>query len=74
MKILYKIIDEMEELMYRIILLENEEILSSKEIEDYDETFSYINSLVKQLDKNKKIVVHEMRNEKWEKFGEWKLE
>lgn len=74
MKILYKIIDEMEELMYRIILLENEEILSSKEIEDYDETFSYINSLVKQLDKNKKIVVHEKRNEKWEKFGEWKLE
>lgn len=60
--------------MYRIILLENEQILSSKEIEDYDETFSYINSLVKQLDKNKKIVVHEMRNEKWEKFGEWKLE
>ncbi|MCQ8213267.1 MULTISPECIES: hypothetical protein [unclassified Cetobacterium] len=60
--------------MYRIILLENEQILSSKEIEDYDETFSYINSLVKQLDKNKKIIVHEMRNEKWEKFGEWKLE
>ena len=60
--------------MYRITLLENEQILSSKEIEDYDETFSYINSLVKQLDKNKKIVVHEMRNEKWEKFGEWKLE
>lgn len=74
MKILYEIIDEMEELMYRIILLENEEILSSKEIEDYDETFSYINSLVKQLDKNKKIIVHEMRNENWEKFGEWKLE
>ncbi|ERT65778.1 hypothetical protein [Cetobacterium somerae] len=60
--------------MYRIILLENEQILSSKEIEDYDETFRYINSLVKQLDKNKKIIVHEMRNEKWEKFGEWKLE
>ena len=60
--------------MYRIILLENEQILSSKEIEDYDKTFSYINSLVKQLDKNKKIIVHEMRNEKWEKFGEWKLE
>lgn len=60
--------------MYRIILLENEQILSSKEIEDYDETFSYINSLVKQLDENKKIIVHEMRNEKWEKFGEWKLE
>lgn len=60
--------------MYKVILLENEQILSSKEIEDYDETFSYINSLVKQLDKNKKIVVHEMRNEKWAKFGEWKLE
>ena len=50
--------------MYRVILLENEQILSSKEIEDYDETFSYINSLVKQLDKNKKIIVHEMRNGK----------
>lgn len=60
--------------MYRIILLENEQILSSKEIEDYEKTFSYIKSLVKQLDKNKKIIVHEMRNEKWEKFGEWRLE
>lgn len=60
--------------MYRIILLENEQILSSKEIEDYDETFSYINSLVKQLDKNKKIVVHEMRNEKWEMGKVWRME
>lgn len=60
--------------MYRIILLEQEQILSSKEIEDYDETFIYINSLVKQLDKNKKIIVHEKRNDEWEKFGEWKLE
>ena len=60
--------------MYRIILLAQEQNLSSKEIEDYDETFIYINSLVKQLDKNKKIIVHEKRNDEWEKFGEWKLE
>ena len=60
--------------MYKIILLENEEILSCKEIEDYDKTFSYIDILIKQLDKNKKIIVHEKRNNKWEKFGEWKLE
>lgn len=60
--------------MYRIILLENEEILLSKEIEDYDEIFNHINILIKKLDKNKKIIVHEKRNDKWAKFGEWKLE
>ncbi|MCQ8213545.1 hypothetical protein NON08_13640 [Cetobacterium somerae] len=60
--------------MYRIILLENEQILLSKEIEDYDEIFNHINVLIKQLDKSKKIIVHEKRNDKWMKFGEWKLE
>ncbi|MDX8334989.1 MULTISPECIES: hypothetical protein [Cetobacterium] len=60
--------------MYKIILLENEQILSSKEIESYDDTFSYINNLIKELDKNKKIIVDEKRNDRWVKFGEWKLE
>jgi hypothetical protein len=64
----------MEGLMYKIILLENEQILSSKEIESYDDTFSYINNLIKELDKNKKIIVDEKRNDRWVKFGEWKLE
>lgn len=60
--------------MYRVCLLEKEEVLLFKEIEDYENTFVYINELIKQLGKNRKIVVHENRNEKWEKFGEWKLE
>lgn len=60
--------------MYRVSLLEKEEVLLFKEIEDYENTFVYINELIKQLGENRKIVVHENRNEKWEKFGEWKLE
>ncbi|MEG2256138.1 MAG: hypothetical protein RSA05_04655 [Cetobacterium sp.] len=60
--------------MYRVILLEKEEVLLFKEIEDYENTFAYIETLINQLGENRKIVVHENRNEKWEKFGEWKLE
>lgn len=60
--------------MYRVTLLEKEEVLSSKEFEDYENTFAYIKSLIKQLGENRKIIVHEKRNDKWEKFGEWKLE
>ncbi|MCQ9627845.1 hypothetical protein HS141_13015 [Cetobacterium somerae] len=60
--------------MYRVTLLEKEEILSFKELKDYENTFAYIESLIKQLGKNRKIIVHEKRNDKWEKFGEWKLE
>lgn len=60
--------------MYRVCLIEKEEVLLFKEIEDYENTFVYINELIKQLEENRKIVVYENRNEKWEKFGEWKLE
>lgn len=60
--------------MYRVCLLEKEEVLLFKEIEDYENTFAYIETLINQLEENRKIVVHENRNEKWEKFGEWKLE
>lgn len=60
--------------MYRVTLLEKEEILSFKELKDYENTFAYIEYLIKQLGKNRKIIVHEKRNDKWEKFGEWKLE
>ena len=60
--------------MYRVCLIEKEEVLLFKEIEDYENTFVYINELIKRLGENRKIVVHENRNEKWEKFGEWKLE
>ncbi|MDX8336900.1 MAG: hypothetical protein RSC62_04695 [Cetobacterium sp.] len=55
-------------------LLEKEVILSLKELKNYENTFAYIESLIKQLGKNRKIIVHEKRNDKWEKFGEWKLE
>lgn len=60
--------------MYRVTLLEKEEILLFKELEDYENTFTYIESLIKQLGKNRKIIVHEKRDDKWTKFGEWKLE
>lgn len=60
--------------MYRVTLLEKEEILLFKELEDYENTFTYIESLIKQLGKNRKIIVHEKRDDKWVKFGEWKLE
>ena len=60
--------------MYRVCLIEKEQVLLSKEIEEYENTFTYIETLIKQLGENRKIVVHENRNEKWEKFGEWKLE
>lgn len=60
--------------MYRVCLIEKEEVLLFKEIEDYENTFTYIETLINQLGENRKIVVHENRNEKWEKFGEWKLE
>ncbi|WP_047383314.1 hypothetical protein [Candidatus Cetobacterium colombiensis] len=60
--------------MYRVTLLEKEVILSLKELKNYENTFAYIESLIKQLGKNRKIIVHEKRNDKWEKFGEWKLE
>ena len=60
--------------MYRVNLLEKEVILSLKELKNYENTFAYIESLIKQLGKNRKIIVHEKRNDKWEKFGEWKLE
>lgn len=60
--------------MYRIILLENEEVVLSKEIESYDETFDNIKILINQLNKNKKIMVQEKRDDKWTNFGEWELE
>lgn len=60
--------------MYRVCLIEKEEVLLFKEIEDYENTFTYIETLINQLGENRKIVVHENRNEKQEKFGEWKLE
>ena len=60
--------------MYRVTLIEKDEILLFKEIEDYENTFTYIESLIKKLGKNRKIIVHEKRDDKWAKFGEWKLE
>ncbi|MCQ8213721.1 hypothetical protein NON08_14560 [Cetobacterium somerae] len=50
--------------MYRVCLIEKEEVLLFKEIEDYENTFTYIETLINQLGENRKIVVHENRNEK----------
>lgn len=59
--------------IYKVILLKQEEILSINELENYNKTFVYIETLIKHLGENKRIIVHEKRNDKWEKFGEWKL-
>ena len=40
--------------MYRVCLIEKEEVLLFKEIEDYENTFVYINELIKQLGENRK--------------------
>lgn len=60
--------------MYKVDLLENETILNSKELKDYESAFKYLNNLVKELGENRKIIIYEKRLEKWEKFGEWKLQ
>ena len=60
--------------MYKVDLLENDTILKSKELKDYESAFSCLNGLVKYLGKNRKIIVYEKKSNKWVKFGEWKLQ
>ncbi|MGL5175102.1 MAG: hypothetical protein ACRC7F_01940 [Cetobacterium sp.] len=60
--------------MYKVELFEHENILISRELEDYDSTFSYLEVLIKELGDNRKIIVHEKRDDRWVKFGEWKLQ
>ena len=61
--------------MYKIELLENDNVLKSKELNDYESTFSCLNGLIKYLiNNNRKIVIYKKDNNTWTKFGEWKLE
>ena len=60
--------------MYKVELFEQEKVLRNKELEDYDSTFSYLETIIKELGANRKIIVHEKRGSTWVKFGEWKLQ
>ncbi|MGL5802687.1 MAG: hypothetical protein ACRCX7_08890 [Cetobacterium sp.] len=60
--------------MYKVDLIENETILKSKELKDYESAFSCLNGLVKYLGENRKIIIYEKKLNKWVKFGEWKLQ
>lgn len=60
--------------MYKVELIEENAILTSKEIKDYESTFSYLETIIKELEANRKIIVHEKRGSTWVKFGEWKLQ
>ena len=60
--------------MYKVELSENETILKSKELKDYESTFSCLNDLIKHLEENRKIIIYEKKSSEWVKFGEWKLQ
>jgi len=60
--------------MYKVELSENETILKSKELKDYESAFKYLETILKELGINRKIIIHEKRGSTWEKFGEWKLQ
>lgn len=59
--------------MYKIELEENGKVLISKEFSKYDDIIQYSNELLKQIKLNRKIIIYEMKNDKWIKFGEWKM-
>lgn len=60
--------------MYKVDLLENEAILKSKELKDYDKAIERVNELMGDLVEDRKIIVYEKKSNKWVKFGEWKLQ
>ncbi|MGL5903266.1 MAG: hypothetical protein ACRCZO_11340 [Cetobacterium sp.] len=60
--------------MYKVELIERDIILTSKELKDYESTFNYLETILKELEANRKIIVYEKRSDKWGKFGEWKLQ
>lgn len=60
--------------MYKVDLLENDAILKSKELKDYESAFSCLNGLLKYLGEDRKIIVYEKKLDEWVKFGEWKLQ
>lgn len=60
--------------MYKVDLLENETILNSKELEDYDKAIERVSELMGDLIKNRKIIAYNKKDIEWVKFGEWKLQ
>lgn len=60
--------------MYKVDLLENETILNSKELENYDRAIERVNELMGDLIGNRKIIVYNKKDVEWVKFGEWKLQ
>ncbi|MGL5190599.1 hypothetical protein [Cetobacterium sp.] len=60
--------------MYKVELSENETILKSKELKDYESAFNCLSGLLKYLGENRKIIVYEKKSSEWVKFGEWKLQ
>lgn len=59
--------------MYKIELEEDEKVLISKEFLKYDDITQYSNELLKQIELNRKIIIYELKNDEWVKFGEWKM-
>lgn len=45
--------------MYKVNLLENETILNSKELKDYDKAIKRVNELMSDLVEGRKIIVYE---------------
>lgn len=60
--------------MYKVDLIENETVLKSKELENYDKAIERVNELMSDLGGNRKIIVYNKKGIKWVKFGEWKLQ
>ena len=59
--------------MHKIELEEDEKVLISKEFLKYEDIIQYSNELLKQIELNRKIIIYEIKNDKWVKFGEWKM-
>lgn len=60
--------------MYKVDLIENETVLKSKELENYDKAIERVNELMGDLIGKRKIIVYNKKGIKWVKFGEWKLQ
>lgn len=60
--------------MYKVDLIENETVLKSKELENYDKAIERVNELMSDLGGNRKKIVYNKKGIKWVKFGEWKLQ
>lgn len=60
--------------MYKINLLENEITITSKEVLEYEDVLKEVDKLIYILNKNKKIIVYNKKDNNWIKFGEWKMQ